>query len=217
MVKIVASILSADFSKLGEEIKAVESAGADWIQFDVMDGLYVPNISFGAPIISSARKVTKLPFDSHLMISKPENYIKQFAEAGSNNITFHVEATKNPLKTIKLIKDFGCSAGISANAKISVKKILPYLNKIDLALVMTVNAGFSGQSFIQSCLKKVESIAKINEMEKFGLEIQVDGGINAETAKMAIKSGANNLVAASHIFKSPDYSKAIVSLRGRFP
>ncbi len=213
MVKIVPSILSADFSRLGEEIKAVELGGADWIQFDVMDGVYVPNISFGAPVISSARTVSKLPFDSHLMIANPEKYVKNFAEAGSNNITFHVEATKNPLKVIKLIRDFGCTAGISANAKIPVKKIIPFLEKVDLALIMTVNAGFSGQSFIPSCLKKVETVAKINEKEKLGLEIQVDGGINAETAKLSIAAGANNLVAASHIFKSTDYKKAIDSLR----
>lgn len=214
MVKISPSILSADFSRLGDEIKAVELAGADWIQFDVMDGLYVPNISFGAPIIASARKVTKLlPFDCHLMIQKPERYIKNFAEAGSNNISFHVESAKNPAKAIKLIKDFGCTAGIAVNAKIPVKKILPYLGKVDLALIMTVNAGFSGQSFIQSCLKKVETVAKINENEKLGLEIQVDGGINPETAKLSIRAGANNLVAASSIFKSGDYKKAIDDLR----
>ncbi len=212
MVKISPSILSADFSILGEEIQKVEKAGADYIHIDVMDGSFVPNITIGNEVVRGLRKVTKLPFDVHLMIHNPDNHIKAFADAGADIITIHAEASTHLDRSIDLIKSFGKKAGVSLVPS-THEDVLDYvLEKLDLILVMTVNPGFGGQKFLHSQLKKIENIRKkINACGK-KIELEVDGGINAETAKLAVEAGADVLVSGSYIFGSGDYFGAIKSL-----
>ena len=210
MIYISPSILSADFANLERDIKLVESNGADWIHVDVMDGHFVPNITIGVPVVASIRKVTKLPLDVHLMIENPEKYVEAFAKAGANILTFHYECGSDIKSTIDLIKSFGVKAGLSIKPKTSPEVILPYLNDLDLVLVMTVEPGFGGQKFMQDCAKKIPVI-KANAPEN--LIIQVDGGINAETARICTSYGANSLVAGSYIYKSNDVKVAIDSLR----
>ncbi|MBE7712746.1 MAG: ribulose-phosphate 3-epimerase [Cyanobacteria bacterium SIG26] len=214
MSKIIVSpsILSADFANLERDIKAVEIAGADWIHVDVMDGHFVPNITIGVPVVISLRQVTDLPLDVHLMIDNPEKYIKAFAEAGADILTFHYEAVeKSKIKqVINLIKSFGIKAGMSIKPKTSPIEILEFLPDLDLLLVMTVEPGFGGQIFIQDCAKKIPTIKQsTNE----NLIIQVDGGINDQTAKICTNLGANSLVAGNYIYKASDYKQAIDSLR----
>lgn len=204
------SILSADFSNLEREIKKVEEAGADWIHVDVMDGHFVPNITMGAPVVKSIRKVTKLPLDVHLMIENPEKYVEDFKKAGSDVITFHYEATKEPLKLIKLIKSYGIKAGISIKPKTEAKEIFPLLKDLDLVLVMTVEPGFGGQSFMHDCAQK---IAQIRQNAHKNLIIQVDGGINNVTGHVCTALGADSLVAGSYIYESADIPSAIKSLK----
>jgi len=201
-IKISPSILSADFSQLGTEIKKLEAAGADLIHVDVMDGHFVPNLTIGPPIIKSLRKFTKIPFDVHLMISPVHKYIKDYADAGADIITIHPEATDSLLESIKLIKSLNKKVGVSLNPETSLDKLYPVISQIDLVLIMSVNPGFGGQKFIQETIDKIKTLkAKLNEL-KLKIEIEVDGGINFENSKSIIQSGADILVSGTTIFKS---------------
>jgi len=208
-ILIAPSILSADFAKLGEEIKAVEAAGADWIHVDVMDGHFVPNITIGPLVVKSIRPVTKLALDVHLMIKEPLKYIESFAKAGSDIITFHVESDGDPKEIIRLIKSFHKKAGVSIKPKTDLASIKDILHMVDMVLVMTVEPGFAGQGFIFDALPKIEELKKV-----FKKDIEVDGGINAMTARDAVKAGANVLVAGTAVFGEKDYKEAIKNLRG---
>lgn len=212
-MKIAPSMLSGDFSKLGEEVEKVTNFGADYIHLDVMDGVFVKNITFGAEIIKAIRSYTKLPFDVHLMITEPFRYIKDFAEAGADIITFHVEAEKNVLKTIKQIKSYGKMAGLSIKPETSVNEILKYLDLIDLVLVMTVEPGFGGQKFMPEMMGKVEILKKEIRSRNLCTLIEVDGGINEATSKIAAESGVDICVAGTSIFKSEDMKTAIKNLK----
>ena len=200
-IKISPSILSADFSKLGNEIQDLEKAGADFIHIDVMDGHFVPNITIGPEVINKLRKYTSLPFDVHLMISPVHDFIKNFAEAGADIITIHPEATKDLTDSIKKIKSYNKKAGVSLNPETPVEKVLPILNLIDLVLVMSVNPGFGGQKFIKETLEKVKILRKEIDLKKLKTQIEIDGGINFDNAKMAIEAGVNILVSGTTIFK----------------
>jgi ribulose-phosphate 3-epimerase len=199
-IKISPSILSADFSILGDEIKSLEKAGADLIHIDVMDGHFVPNITMGPPIIKMVRKCTKLPFDVHLMISPVEKYIKAFADAGSDIITIHPEATDNLKRAVGTIKSLGKKAGVSLNPKTPIGALMDVINDIDLILIMSVNPGFAGQSFMSEVLPKVTELRKMINDKKLKIDIEIDGGINFETAPLAVKAGANILVSGTTIF-----------------
>ena len=199
-IKISPSILSADFSILSDEIKSLEKAGADLIHVDVMDGHFVPNITMGPPIIKMIRKCTKLPFDVHLMISPVEKHIKAFADAGSDIITIHPEATDNLKRAVGTIKSLGKKAGVSLNPKTPISALMDVINDIDLILVMSVNPGFAGQSFMSEVLPKVTELKKIINDKKLKIDIEIDGGINFETAPLAVKAGANILVSGTTIF-----------------
>jgi len=208
-ILIAPSILSADFSKLGEEVKAVQAAGADWIHVDVMDGHFVPNITIGPAVVKAVRNVTKLPLDVHLMISKPEAYIESFAKAGSDIITFHIECDHDPKEMIRLIRYYKKKVGISIRPKTAPGAIENILHMVDMVLVMTVEPGFGGQDFMTDCVSKIGVIRKI-----FRKDIQVDGGINEMSAAEVIKEGANVIVAGTAVFGSKDYAQAIKKLRG---
>lgn len=213
MIKISPSILSADFSKLGEEIQTIEKAGADYIHIDVMDGSFVPNITIGNEVVKSLRKVSKLPYDIHLMINNPDNHIEAFAKAGSDIITIHAEASIHLDRSIELIKSFGKKAGVSIVPS-THEDVLDYvLEKLDLILVMTVNPGFGGQKFLSNQLKKIENIRKKIERSGKKIELEVDGGINDKTVKSVVDAGADVLVSGSYIFGASNYSDAIKSLR----
>jgi len=214
-IKISPSILAADFSKLGNEIQNLEKAGADLIHIDVMDGHFVPNITIGPEVVSKLRKCTSLPFDVHLMISPVNDFIKNFAEAGADIITIHPEATDDLNETIKKIKSFNKKAGISLNPETSVNKVLPILNLIDLVLVMSVKPGFGGQEFIEKTLDKIKILRKAIDEKKLTTQIEIDGGINFENSKKAIKAGVDILVSGTTIFKENkgDLKKNIQLLR----
>jgi len=214
-IKISPSILSADFSKLGSEIQDLEKANADLIHIDVMDGHFVPNITIGPDVINKLRKYTKLPFDVHLMISPVHKFIKNFAEAGADIITIHPEATDDLVGSIKKIKSYNKKAGVSLNPETPVDKVLPILNLIDLILVMSVNPGFGGQLFIKDTLNKVKILRKEIDSKKLKTEIEIDGGINFESAIMAKKAGVDILVSGTTIFKENggDLKKNIRLLR----
>lgn len=209
-VIISPSILSADFANLERDIKRVEKSGADWLHVDVMDGHFVPNITIGVPVVKSIKKVTKLPLDVHLMIENPEKYVEAFAKAGADILTFHFEAVNDVHKIIKLIKSFGIRVGMSIKPKTTTDEIIEYLPYLDLILVMTVEPGFGGQSFMNDCAEKLPIIKKFSHPS---LIIQVDGGINAETARICTQKGANSLVAGNYIYNSDNIQDAIESLR----
>ena len=200
-IKISPSILSADFSKLGSEIQDLEKAKADLIHIDVMDGHFVPNITIGPEVINKLRKYTSLPFDVHLMISTVHNFIKNFAEAGADIITIHPEATDDLTSSIEKIKSYNKEVGVSLNPETSVDKVLPVLNLIDLVLVMSVHPGFGGQKFIENTLDKVKILRKEIDEKKLKVQIEIDGGINFKSSKMAKKAGVDILVSGTTIFK----------------
>src|SRR5699024_7733859 len=209
MVKIAPSILSADFSKLGEEIIDVQNAGADYIHVDVMDGHFVPNITIGPLIVEAIRPVTHLPLDVHLMISQPDAYIPAFAQAGATIITVHQEACTHLHRTIHLIKENGMKAGVVINTGTPAELIQPILSYVDLVLVMTVNPGFGGQTFIHETVSKISQLSQWREKSGYDFEIEVDGGVNVDTARKCVEAGANVLVAGSAIFDQSNRAKAL--------
>ncbi len=213
MIKIAPSILSADFGRLAEEIRKVELAGADLIHIDVMDGHFVPNITIGPLIVKACRQITKLPLDVHLMIENPEKYIPVFAKAGADIITFHVEASKNLLSDIELIRQNGAKPGVVVNPATPIDQVFPVLDKIDMVLIMSVNPGFEGQKFMPEVLPKIRELKSLVVSRKLSVDIEVDGGLNPETAKEVVKAGANVLVAGSAIFYAKDYASVISQLK----
>ena len=215
MVKIAPSILSADFARLGEEIQDVERGGADWIHVDVMDGHFVPNITIGPLIVDAIRPVTKLPLDVHLMIEEPDRYIPQFAKSGADWITVHQEACRHLHRTIHLIKEQGVKAGVVLNPATPLVTIESMLSDLDMVLLMTVNPGFGGQKFIPSVVAKIRELRRLLDERGLGhVEIEIDGGVNKETARQCIEAGATVLVAGNAVFNQPDRAQAIAAIRG---
>ncbi len=213
MIKIAPSILSADFAKLGEEIKEVERAGADWIHVDVMDGHFVPNITMGPLVVEAIRPITDLPLDVHLMIENADQYVEAFANAGADYITVHVEANPHLHRTLQKIRQAGAKPGVVLNPHTPVSAIEPILEDIDLVLFMTVNPGFGGQKFIPSVLKKVKELKAIIDDRQLSIDIEIDGGINEETVKDAVEAGANVFVAGSAIFGKEDRESALQAIK----
>ncbi len=218
MKKMIApSILSSDFAKLGEEIQMVVNAGADFIHVDVMDGHFVPNLTIGMGVVKSIKPISKISLDVHLMIEKPEKYIREFISAGSDYLTLHVESTAQMTENLKLIRDLGCKAGITLRPKTSVEEIKPYLNLVDLVLVMTVEPGFGGQSFMHDQVKKINFLKSWREENKANYLIEVDGGVDSVTSKLCWDAGADILVAGSAVFKGEktieNYRKNIEGLK----
>ncbi|WP_442599457.1 ribulose-phosphate 3-epimerase [Neobacillus sp. D3-1R] len=213
MVKIAPSILSANFSKLGEEINDVEKAGADYIHVDVMDGHFVPNITIGPLIVEAIRPVTKLPLDVHLMIENPDQYIEAFAKAGADYLTVHVEACRHLHRTIHFIKSFGVKAGVVLNPATPVESIQHVIHDVDMVLLMSVNPGFGGQAFIPEVLTKIKTLKNMIDEKGLNVEIEIDGGVNEKTAKLCIEAGATVLVAGSAIYNQHDRAKAIAALK----
>ena len=214
MIKLAPSILSADFARLGEQIDEVARAGADYIHVDVMDGHFVPNITIGAPVVASIRPVTSLPLDVHLMIEHPERYISEFVQAGADIITVHVEASPHLQSTIRLIKELGTRAGVSLNPATPLVTVEEFLPHVDLVLIMSVNPGFGGQSFIPETLPRIANMRKILDDRGLSAELEVDGGINADNAPDIVEAGANVLVAGNSIFRAEEgISQAIQRLR----
>jgi ribulose-phosphate 3-epimerase len=204
MIKLAPSILSADFARLGEQIAEVVRAGADYIHVDVMDGHFVPNITIGAPVVAAIRSVTSLPLDVHLMIERPERYISDFVEAGADIITVHVEASPHLRSTIEAIKDLGVKAGVSLNPPTPIGAVEEIIAHVDLVLVMSVNPGFGGQSFMPETLPRIADMRKLLDNGKLGAELEVDGGINADNARGIVEAGADVLVAGNSVFKARD-------------
>lgn len=195
------SILSADFKNLADDIKKVENAGAKYIHVDVMDGMFVPSISFGMPVMKSIRSCTDLVFDTHLMIEDPDRYLEYFKDSGADIITVHLETLKHPKSTIKKIKDLGCKVGLAINPETPVESLNPYLRQIDMALIMTVHPGFGGQSYIHDCTDKIKKLTEELKKRKLDIDIEVDGGLCKETLPEALEAGANVIVAGSAVFK----------------
>jgi ribulose-phosphate 3-epimerase len=213
MIKIAPSILSADFAKLGEEVKEVEAAGAELIHIDVMDGHFVPNITMGPIVVEAIRPVTQLPLDVHLMIENPDAYIEQFAKAGADYISVHVEACRHLHRTIQLIRSLGVKPGVVLNPHTPIESIGHILEDIDFVLFMTVNPGFGGQKFITSVVPKIEALSKIIKDRGLNIEIEVDGGITAETIVPCAKAGATMFVAGSAIYNQEDRKKALQDIK----
>jgi len=211
---IAPSLLSADFSRLGEELTALEAAGADYIHLDLMDGHYVPNLSFGFPVISILRRFTSLPLDAHLMVSNPANYVEKLADLGVTGITFHPDSETHSHRLLRRIRDLGMKAGLALNPSVGLETLRWVLPELDYVLLMSVNPGFSGQSFIPSIIAKTKELKTLIDDSGYMVHIEVDGGVNAENAPQLVRSGADMLVSASYIFNSPDYASAIASLRG---
>lgn len=216
MATIIApSILSADFSRLAEEVLKVHDAGAEYLHIDVMDGTFVPEITIGAGVVKSLRKVSDIVFDVHLMVEHPETQIKSFADAGANIITFHAEATHHPHRVIQQIHSHGCKAGIAINPGTSLSMIEELIEDVDMVLIMTVNPGYGGQKFIESMLGKIHMLYHMIQEMETTCDIEVDGGINAETSEWVRESGANVLVAGSAIYGAADVAAAIKDIRGK--
>jgi ribulose-phosphate 3-epimerase len=211
---VAPSLLSADFSRLDEEMRAAERAGADLFHLDVMDGCFVPNLTFGPMIVRAVRKLTALPLDTHLMIEEPDRYIPQFADAGSDVITIHVEASTDVRKDLRMIREKGKKSGLTLNPDTPIEKIVDYFDEIDLLLVMSVFPGFAGQSFMPDVLSKVVDARRIRDEKGFDFVIEIDGGINPATSVRARESGAEILIAGSSVFGSADYAEAIRAIRG---
>ena len=212
-LKISPSILSADFTKLRDELKAVEDAGADYIHVDVMDGRFVPNITIGPFIVEAVKRASKLPLDVHLMIEEPERYAADFAKAGSSIITVHAEATRHLHRTVQLIKELGLKAGVSINPSTPVDALCDIIADVDLVLIMSVNPGFSGQGFIPGSLKKIEKARKMIKAVGRAIELEVDGGIKVNNIREAAAAGADVFVSGSGVFGTPDYKKTIAAMK----
>lgn len=212
---IAPSLLCARFDKLGDEVHAVTAAGADYLHFDVMDGHFVPNLTMGPALVKAARPLSPLPFDVHLMVTTPSDWFQPFIEAGANMISYHVEVTSHHQKYIQMIKDGGAKAGLALNPATPVEAVIPFLEKLDYVLVMTVNPGFGGQKFMTDQLEKIKKLRALIDEKQFNCLIQVDGGINRETAKQAINAGADILVAGTAIFghSLDQYDEEIQALR----
>jgi len=212
-IKIAPSILSSDFSRLKDEIQAVEGAGADWLHIDVMDGHFVPNITIGPVVVEWVRKVTDLPLDVHLMITDPDKYAPEFIKAGADWISIHPETCKNPKASFKKIRELGAKASIAVNPDVPLERVEPYFPEIDMVLMMTVFPGFAGQAFIEDVLTKIEKVRRVVEQRKLSILIEADGGIKADNIGRVVQAGAEVIVSGSGIFKTPDYADTIRRMR----
>jgi ribulose-phosphate 3-epimerase len=212
-MKIAPSILSADFSRLRDEIQAVEKAGADWLHVDIMDGHYVPNITIGPVVVESVRKVTRMPLDVHLMIMDPDKYAPEFIKAGADWISVHPDTCKDPVKSLERIRELGAKASIAVNPDVPLEKVEPYFGHIDMLLMMTVFPGFAGQAFIEDVLPKIQQARQMITARKLSILIEADGGIKADNIDRVFRAGAEVIVSGSGIFKTPDYAETIRKMR----